>query len=200
MQARQYAEQQLAGRRLRYVHSANEPKLIAGVGTMACEILDELPQPDVILVPIGLGSGICGTSIVAKQRSPGTLVFGVQAKGASAVARTWQTGQWQTDSQIATWAEGIATRVPAEMTMQIMRALVDDIVLVDEDELRQAVYLILKHTHNLAEGAGAASVAAARQIRDRLRGKTVVGILSGGNLDLAQLPRILAMSESVCAR
>ena len=108
---------------------------------------------------------------------------------------TWKTGQWQTDSQIATWAEGIATRVPAEMTMQIMRALVDDIVLVDEDELRQAVKLILEHTHNLAEGAGAASVAAARQIRERLRGKTVVGILSGGNLDLAQLPRILAMSR-----
>lgn len=194
-EARQYAEQQLAERRLRYVHSANEPKLIAGVGTMACEILDVLPQPDVILVPIGLGSGICGTALVAKRRSPGTLVIGVQARGASAVARTWQTGHWHTDSQIATWAEGIATRVPAELTMQIMRALIDDIVLVDDDELQQAVYLILKHTHNLAEGAGAASVAAARQIRARLHGKTVVGILSGGNLDLAQLPNILAVGQ-----
>jgi len=190
-EARQYAERQLAARSLRYVHSANEPKLIAGVGTMACEIFDVLPRPDVLLVPIGLGSGVCGTAIVAKRRRPETAVIGVQARAASAVARTWQTGQWQSDSQIATWAEGIATRVPAEMTMQIMRALVDDIVLVDEDELRYAVYLILKHTHNLAEGAGAAAVAAARQIRDCLPGKTVVGILSGGNLDLAELPRIL---------
>ena len=91
----------------------------------------------------------------------------------------------------------MATRVPAEMTMEIMRALMDDVILVDDDQLRQASYLILKHTHNLAEGAGSAALAAALAERERFAGCHVVGILSGGNLDLAELPSILAAAKSV---
>ena len=193
--ARQHVEQIVAQRGSRYVHSANEPKLIAGVGTMAWEIFETLPEPDVILVPIGLGSGVCGTCLVAKHRRPRTQVIGVQAEGASAVAQSYQSGQWITSQRIDTWAEGMATGVPAEMTLEIMRALMDDVILVTDDELRRGVYQILKHTHNLAEGAGAASLAAAYQHRDRFRGKTVVGILSGGNLDLAELPKIIALGQ-----
>ena len=190
-EAREHAEHLMQDRDGRYVHSANELKLIAGVGTMAWEIFETLPDPDVILVPIGLGSGVCGTCIVAKKRSPQTKVIGIQAENAAAVAQTWQSGSWQTTETADTWAEGIATRVPAEMTMDIMRKLMDDVVLVSEDELRHGVLQILKQTHNLAEGAGACALAAAMKHRDELRGKTVVGILSGGNLDLAELPRIL---------
>jgi threonine dehydratase len=101
----------------------------------------------------------------------------------------------QTTDRAATWAEGIATRRPAEMTLEIMQALLDDVILVSDDELRQAVYLILKHTHNLAEGAGAAPLAAALKHRARFANRTVVGILSGGNLDLAELPRILTLGS-----
>lgn len=192
----------------RYVHSANEPKLIAGVGTMAWEIFEKLPEPDVILVPVGLGSGVCGTCLVAKggPRAPSAVeapdrarsarstvkVIGVQAVNASAVAQSWQRGEWIEQSSAKTWAEGLATRVPAEMTLAIMREQMDDVILVSEDELRHAAAMLLKHTHNLAEGAGAATLAAAMQQRERFAGQRVVAIFSGGNLDLARLPEILS--------
>ena len=169
----------------------NEPKLIAGVGSMAVEIFDELPDPDVILVPIGLGSGTASTCIVAKHLRPETQIIGVQAEGAPAVAMSWKNGQIGTNFPCNTWAEGVATRVPAEMTLGIMNELLDDVILVSDDEMRQAVYWLLKHTHNLAEGAGAATLAATWKERLRFTGKKVVGVLSGGNLDLATLPAIL---------
>jgi len=180
---------------LRYVHSANEPKLIAGVGTYALEIFRRLSDPDVIIVPIGLGSGISGTAIVAKHLRPRTQVIGVQAEGAPAVAESWRTGKFVSYERVATRAEGLATRSPAEMTLAIMRKLVDDVVLVSEDQIDQAVRWLLEATHNLAEGAGAASTAAAFKLRRRLAGKRVVAIFSGGNLDLRILPEILARTE-----
>ncbi len=196
-EAREYVEQLVRERGGRYVHSANEPQLIAGVGTLAWEIFESLPDPDVILVPIGLGSGVCGTCLVAKERRPQTQVIGVQAENASAVARSWRTGQWVTSDRADTWAEGLATRIPAEMTLNIMRRLMDDVILVNEDELRWGVFQLLQHTHNLAEGAGAATLAAAYQQRERFRGKKVVGVLSGGNLDVAELPRVLEIGTQL---
>jgi threonine dehydratase len=180
---------------LRYVHSANEPDLIAGVGTYALEIFDELSDPDVVLVPVGLGSGICGTALVAAARRPQTQVIGVQSELAPAMTRSWQEGRMVETDTPRTFAEGMATRVPAEMTLAIMRRHVHDMVLVGDDELRWVIRLLLRVTHNLAEGAGAASTAAAFRLRERLAGKTVVGVLSGGNLDLRELARILAEGE-----
>jgi threonine dehydratase len=194
-EARDFLETELENQGGRYVHSANEPKLIAGVGTMACEIFDVIPNPDVILVPIGLGSGVCGTAIVTKAIRPETQVIGVQAKGADAVATAWRTGEPTVLEKAYTWAEGMATRSSAEMTLAIMQELMDDVILVDDDELRRASFSLLKETHNMAEGAGAATLAAAFQQRERFKGQTVVGILSGGNLDLAELPAILAAGE-----
>ena len=195
-EAREYLEDVLLPQGGRYVHSANEPKLIAGVGSMACEIFDVLPNPDVILVPIGLGSGACGTSLVANALRPETKIIGVQSESACAVARSWQTGKQQTTETADTWAEGMATRVPAEMTLQIMRELMHDVILVTDDELRRACYWILKYCHNLAEGAGAAALAAAYKSREHFAGQNVVGVLSGGNLDLAELPRIFEAGSS----
>jgi threonine dehydratase len=176
---------------LRYVHSANEPDLIAGVGTSALEIFEELPDPDVILVPVGLGSGICGAALVAAARSPRTRVVGVQSELAPAVTRSWQEGRMIETGTPGTFAEGMATRVPAEMTLDIMRRHVHDMVLVGDEALREAIVWLLRHTHNLAEGAGAAALAAAWKMRETLAGKCVVGVLSGGNLDLRELERIL---------
>lgn len=190
-EARAFVERELIQTGVRYVHSANEPKLIAGVGSMCVEIFDELPAPDVILVPIGLGSGVTSTCIVAKALRPETQVIGVQAKGAPAVAESWRKGEIGTGYDCNTWAEGVATRVPAEMTFRIMQALLDDVVLVSDEDLRRSVYSLLEHTHNLAEGAGAATLAAAWKERSRFSEKKVVGVLSGGNLDLAELPKIL---------
>jgi threonine dehydratase len=177
---------------LRYVHSADEPDLIAGVGTYALEIFDDLPNPDVILVPVGLGSGICGTALVAAERSPATKVIGVQAEGAPALTQSWRSGQTIETVEVQTFAEGVATRRPAALTMGIMRRYVRDMVLVSDDAMRAAIMLLLRLTHNLAEGAGAAALAAAQQMREQLMGKTVVGVLSGGNLDLRELGKLLA--------
>lgn len=175
---------------LRYIHSADEPDLIAGVGTYALEIFDELPNPDVILVPVGLGSGICGTALVAAARSPSTRVIGVQAEGAPAVTLSWRSGETVERPAINTFAEGVATRRPAAMTMAIMRRYVHDMILVSDDAMREGIGVLLRATHNLAEGAGAAAFAAAYQMREQLAGKNVVGVLSGGNLNLRELSRI----------
>jgi threonine dehydratase len=190
--AREHCE--VVGRRegLRYVHSANEPDLIAGVASYALEIFDELPNPDVLIAPIGLGSGICGTALVAATRRPQTRVIGVQSEGAPAVTLSWRAGKPIETDTPQTFAEGMATRASASLTLDIMRKHVHDIVLVSDDALRDMIRLLLRVTHNLAEGAGAASTAAALQIREQLAGKVVVGVFSGGNLDLRELGRILA--------
>jgi threonine dehydratase len=190
-EAREHCEAIRHQQGLRYVHSANEPDLVAGVGTYALEIFDDLPDPDVILVPVGLGSGICGTALVAAERRPQTQVIGVQSELASAVTLSWREGRPIETGTPTTFAEGMATRVPADMTLDIMRRLVHDMVLVKDEALRETIRMLLRTTHNLAEGAGAAATAAALQMRERLAGKTVVGVLSGGNLDLRELSRIL---------
>lgn len=190
-EARAHCESICQAQGLRYVHSANEPDLIAGVGTYALEIFDELPAPDVILVPVGLGSGVCGTALVAAHRQPRTKVIGVQSELAPAVTLSWRTGQHVEMGSPTTFAEGMATRVPADLTLAIMRRHVHDMVLVGDDALREMIRLLLRVTHNLAEGAGAAATAAALGMCEQLAGKTVVGILSGGNLDLRELASIL---------
>lgn len=190
--AREHCEVVCQREGLRYVHSANEPDLIAGVGTLALEIFDELPDPDIIIAPIGLGSGICGTAIVAAARRPETKVVGVQAELAPAVTLSWREGKPVETPSAPTFAEGMATRASASLTLEIMRRHVHQILLLSEQELRDAVKLLLRVTHNLAEGAGAASTAGAFRLRDQLAGKKVVGVLSGGNLDLRELGRIVA--------
>jgi threonine dehydratase len=189
--AREHCEEIVGREGLRYVHSANEPHLIAGVGTWAAEVLDECPAPDVLLVPVGLGSGICGAALTAAARSPRTQVIGVQSERAPAVTLSWRQGRAVTTPSADTFAEGMATRAPADMTLLLMRRHVHDMVLVSEERLGEAVLAVLRCTHNLAEGAGAAPVAAALDLRERLAGKTVVGVLSGGNLDLRQLRELL---------
>jgi threonine dehydratase len=191
-EARAHCEEICQREGLRYVHSANEPDLIAGVGTYGLEIFDALPEPDVILVPVGLGSGICGTSLVATARRPATRIIGVQSELAPAVTLSWRQGRRVEMDTPRTFAEGMATRVPADMTLEIMRRHVHDMILVSDEELRESIRLLLRLTHNLAEGAGAASTAAALRMREQLAGKTVVGVLSGGNLDLRELARIVA--------
>jgi threonine dehydratase len=191
-EAKSHCEQIQHERGLRYVHSANEPDLIAGVGTYGVEVLEDCPDVDVIVVPVGLGSGICGTALAVSQRQPAVRVLGVQSEGAPAMTRSWREGRPVPLGTPQTFAEGMATRVPAEMTLEIMRRHVHDMVLVSDDELREAIRWLLLHTHNLAEGAGAAATAAVWKMRASLAGKTVVGVLSGGNLDLRELGRIVA--------
>jgi threonine dehydratase len=190
-EARVWAERAAAEKGYRYVHPANEPLLIAGVATASLEILEALPTLDVILVPIGGGSGASGHCLVAKRLKPGVQVIGVQAERAPALYRSWTAGRKIALDTADTWAEGVATRTPFDLTFSILKAHLDDIVLVSEEEMRQGVISLLEMAHQLAEAAGAAPLAAARKIQERLCGRTVVLIVSGANLTLQQLTGVL---------
>src|SRR5438874_11028268 len=196
-EARERVEQLQHERKLRYVHSANEPLLIAGVGTYALEIFEELPDVDVILVPIGGGSGACGCGIVRTGVGSRAQVIGIQAARADAFTRSWR-GPWRVVGDKAdTFAEGMATRVTFDLTFGILQRELNDVVTLTEEELADGVRLALRTTHNLAEGAGAASLIAAMKLRDRLAGRKVVCVMSGGNIDRATLMRLLTPAAVV---
>ncbi|WP_287371135.1 threonine/serine dehydratase [Oceanithermus sp.] len=188
--ARLWVEEEAARRGYRYIHSGNEPDLIAGVGTLTLEMLEVQPELDVLFVPVGGGSGAAGAAIVAGALRPGLRVVGVQAEGAPAAYLSWKQGR-PVEAPARTFAEGLATGVPFELPQRILRARLDDFVLVSDADIQAAVRLYLEHTHNLAEGAGAAALAAARRHADGLRGRRVGVVLSGGNLSPEQLREVL---------
>ncbi len=188
--AREWIMGEAEARSGRYVGPTEGP-LICGVGTYGLEIMEQLPDVQTIIVPVGAGSGACGTSIAAKGINPHVEVIAAQSAQAPAMQLSWQSGKMVT-AAMDTFAEGVATRVPFANTQRIMREYLDDFVLVDDGAIRRAVVLLLEHTRNLAEGAGAVSLAAALQLRDRLAGRKLVLVLSGGNLSMDQLRDILA--------
>ena len=170
---------------------ATEDLLIHGVGTYGLEIIEDLPEVDAIIVPVGAGSGACATSIVAKTINPRIEVIAVQSAQAPAMQQSWVAGKPVTVGA-HTVADGLALSVPFENTRRILRKYLDDFVLVDDGAIEDAVLLLLEHTHNLAEGAGAAPLAAALKLKDRLAGKNVVLVMSGGNLSIDRLRKLLA--------
>jgi threonine dehydratase len=188
--AREHCEALAEERHLRYVHSGNEPHLIAGVGTHTLEILEDEPDIDALLVPIGGGSGAAGACLVAKTINPKLRVIGVQAEKAPAAFKSWQTRSLLDDTS-DTFAEGLATRTAFALPQKMLWELLDDFILVSEDAMRAAVLLYLSQAKTLAEPAGASSLAGALQLHDRLNGKKVAVILSGGNISPEQLSRVL---------
>ena len=189
-EAREHCEKLAEQNGYRYVHSGNEPHLVAGVGTSTLEIFEDQPDVDVIIVPIGGGSGAAGACVVAKAIRPRTEVIGVQSAQAPAAYKSWKAGHLVED-RMGTFAEGLATRTAFEYPQQILRELLDDFVLVDDADIRKAMLILMEITRNLVEGAGGAATAAALQEKERLKGKKVVVVLSGGNIAPAQLRELL---------
>jgi threonine dehydratase len=189
--ARLAAEERAAGDGLRYIHSANEPLLIAGVGTYALELLEEVPELDAIFVPVGAGSGVLGTATVARAVNPAIRVIGVQAEGAPAVYRSWKERRYVETERIATFAEGLATRQPFELPRQLLPELVHDMMLVSDAELESAIRLLVTGARQVVEAAGAAALAGAWKRRAEFAGQAVGLILSGGNMPIEQLTQIL---------
>ena len=175
----------------RYVHSANEPKLIAGVGTIGLEIFEDLPDVDVIIAPSGGGSCASGNCIVAKHVNPGVRVIAVQSSGAPAMWHAWKNRNLEPYPTMKTEHEGLASRVPFEMTNSILWELLDDFVLATDDEINEAIRILALQGKQVAEGAGAASLAGAMKLKNQLQGKKVVGILTGGNILLGRLKDLL---------
>ncbi|MGD8539875.1 MAG: threonine/serine dehydratase [Candidatus Aminicenantes bacterium] len=189
-ESREYAEKIAGERGARFIHPANEPHLIAGVATYALEIFEDKPDLDGIIVPVGGGSGASGCCLVKEAVNPKVEVFAVQAEKAPAAFLSWKSGKIIKD-KMETAAEGLATQVGYELTQEILRKHLADFILVSEDEMVQAILLILEHVRNMVEEAGAAPLAAAFKIKDRLKGKKVALVLTGGNISMSRLKRIL---------
>lgn len=190
-ESRDYAEKLAAERRARFIHPANEPHLIAGVGTYALEIFEEIPSLDMIIVPVGGGSGASGCCIVKEAVNPQCEVVGVQAEMAPAACLSWRSKKIVKD-KMETAAEGLATEIGYELTQGILQDYLSDFVLVSEEEMVQAILLIMELIRNMAEEAGASPLAAALKIKDRLKGKKVALVLTGGNISMPRLKQILS--------
>ena len=190
-EARENAERLAAEKGYRYIHSANEPRLISGVGTIGLEILEDLPDLDAVIAPVGAGSQVSGICTCFKTAAPDVEIIAVQSVNAPSVYNSWKSGELESTDSAKTMADGLATRVAFELPVSIMRDLLDDFILVTDDELEAAIRLYVEKAHTIAEGAGAASLAAGIKIRDRLHGKKVALILSGGNLPADVLKGIL---------
>ena len=189
--ARLAAEEHALRYGLRYIHSANEPLLVAGVGTAALELLEISADLDVIFVPVGGGSGILGAGTVARAVNPTIKIIGVQAQGAPAVYHSWRENRRVVTEKVDTFADGLATREPFAMPLALFSRMIDEIMLVSDNEIAAAIRLLVNTARQVAEGAGAAALAAAMQRRDELAGKNVGLILSGGNITIDQLTQII---------
>ena len=174
----------------RYIHSGDEPLLIAGVATGPLEMLEDEPGLEAIIVPIGGGSEAAGACITAHAINPTIRVIGVQAKASPAAYESWQQGRLVTAPN-KTFAEGLATGTAFALPQRILRDYLKEFILLQDEEILQAMRWMVEYAHTLAEAAGAAALAAAYRLRDELRGKKVGVVCSGGNTTLEQLKRAL---------
>ena len=188
--AREHCERLAREEGYRYVHAVNEPLLIAGVGTAALEIVEDLPEVDIMMLPLGGGSGISGACIVAKSVDPSIQVYAVQSEAAPAAYLSWKQGE-VVQAPMDTFAEGIATKAGYELPQRIMADLLDDFLLVNDNDIRRAIGLLVEKAHTLAEPAGATALAGAVRHASRLRGKKVSITISGANITAERLSESL---------
>ena len=194
-ECREKAEHDAAKRGATYVVPANDWRLIAGVATYTVEMLEDVPELDVLIVPAGGGSGLSGACFAGKTISPSLRVIGVQAAGAPVIYETWRSGELQEIPRAETFAEGLATRVAFSLPAQILWKRLDDFRLVTDAEMRRGILTLLERARILAEGAGAAAFAAAYAMREELAGRKIGIVVSGGNLTLGALSEALAMEQ-----
>ena len=182
----------------RYIHASNTKELIAGVGTAAVEIMEDFPEVEVLIYPFGGGSGVSGGAIVAKTINPNIRLIAVQSAQAPAGYLSWKSGRIE-EAPMESIAEGLATSSAYELTQEIVGELLDDFLLVDDSEILHAIGVLLEKAHTLAETAGAAATAGALKYKDELKGKKVAIMVSGGNITLDQLQRVLEVHQQTAA-
>lgn len=174
-----------------FVHPFDDENVIAGQGTIGLEILNELEDIDAVIVPIGGGGLIAGIAFAIKSLRPSVKVYGVQAAGAPSMFRSIRDGRIGTLDSVSTIADGIAVKRPGDLTYELVSKYVDDIATVTEDEICAAILKLIEKQKMIAEGAGAVSVAAAMFNKFPLEGKKVVSVISGGNIDVTSLNRVI---------
>jgi threonine dehydratase len=189
-QSKDHAKALAAERGARFIHPANEPHLIAGVASYAAEIIEDCPDLDMIIVPVGGGSGAAGCCLAKAELKPAVQVIGVQAEKAPAAYLSWKTKSIVTD-KMETAAEGLQTQMGYELTQEILQKHLADFILVSEEKMSEAILTYLRLVRNISEEAGAAPLAAALKIKERLKSKTVALILSGSNISMERLKSIL---------
>jgi threonine dehydratase len=190
-EAAAYAEELSRVKGYKYIHAINETQLYPGVATMHLEVAEELSSVEQVYNPIGGGSGAIGACVVYKSIDPKIRVVGVQAEGASAFYESWKAGRIIAKNGVSTRAEGLAVAKAYEVPFQILRDRIDDIVLVSDEEMEDAIRQLYHSVRQVAEHAGAAALAAAKKTRHQIEGKVVVIVLTGGNIDASQYTRIL---------
>lgn len=173
------------------VHPFNDDEVIAGQGTIGLEILDQLPDVDAVICPVGGGGLLSGVAFAIKQLNPRVKVYGVQAENAASMASSIRSGEAVTLDSVRTFADGIAVKHPGDITFDMVQKYVDDVVTVSEDEIAAAILALLEKQKVIAEGAGAVSVAAAMFGKLPIEGKKVVCLVSGGNIDVNILSRVI---------
>jgi len=198
--AQAYAQRLAASRGLAYVHAFDDLAVMAGQGTVALEMLEAVPDLTALVVPVGGGGLISGVATVAKAHTPSLRVYGVQAAGAAGAARAFRSGQIEPVGAVHTFADGIAVKAPGPLTLAHLRARVDDVVTVDDERIAEAIVLLMERNKLVVEGAGAAGVAALLAERLPLAGERVGVILSGGNIDLTMIDRIVQHGLSAAGR
>ena len=174
-----------------FLHPYNDVDVIAGQGTLGIEILGDLPTVDLILVPAGGGGLLSGVAAAVKQLNPRVKVFGVQAEGANAIARSFREKRLITTETASTIADGIAVKAPGDITVDIINQYVDDVVTVSDREISSAILLLMERCKQIVEPAGATSLAAALGGKIDVEGKNVVCLLSGGNIDVSFIQNII---------
>ena len=186
-----------------FIHPFDDDKVISGQGTIGLEIADQLPDADAVIVPIGGGGLISGVAFAIKQLNPNIKVYGVQAAGAPSMFNSIHDGKIECLPSVSTIADGIAVKEPGNLTFDTCQKYVDDIVTVTDDEISAAILALIEKQKMIAEGAGAVSVAAAMFNKVPVKGKKVVCVVSGGNIDVTILSRVikrgLLMSGRTCA-
>ena len=174
-----------------FVHPFNDEHVIAGQGTIGLELLDQLPDVEAVVVPVGGGGLISGVAYAIKMLNPSVKVYGVQAQGAPSMYDSIHDHHPDTLDHVSTIADGIAVKTPGDLTYDICSKYVDDIALVTEDEICAAILRLIEEEKMVAEGAGAVSVAAAMFDKVPIRGKKTVCLVSGGNIDVTILNRVI---------
>ena len=174
-----------------FVHPFDDENVIAGQGTIGLEILNKLDDIDAIVVPIGGGGLISGIAYAVKHIRPSIKVYGVQAAGAPCMYNSVKDGKIETLESVSTIADGIAVKTPGDNTYELVQEYVDDIALVTDDEVAGAILALIEKQKMIAEGAGAAAVAAVMYNKFDLKGKRVVAVVSGGNIDVTRLSRVI---------
>jgi len=174
-----------------FIHAFNDIDIVSGQGTIAIEILEQLPKTDIIVVPAGGGGLIAGLAMAAKHIKPSIQIIGVQAQNAAAIVRSFESGKHVVLDSIATIADGIAIKHPGEIPLELIHKYVDSMVTVTDDELAAAILLLLERSKLAVEPSGASSLAAVLEGKIDCEGKTVVCVLTGGNIDVSFMHKII---------